>query len=171
MKKIIVSLLLIIIVSATQAQFTKASLQASGLTCAMCSKAVYKALSAIPFVSSVKSDIEASLYEISFKPGAHVEPDDLSRAVVNAGFSVSQLKLTGKFTPVKIQDDSHIQYNDQSYHFIHVGQKNLEGEQTITLIDKNFITASAYKKYSKLTQLSCYPSGMMNGKRVYHATL
>ena len=35
------------------AQVQKVNLQASGLTCAMCSKAIYKAVSAISFVDTV----------------------------------------------------------------------------------------------------------------------
>ena len=49
------------------AQFTRAELQATGLTCAMCSNAIYKALMEVPFVESVTPDIKNSGFGIKFK--------------------------------------------------------------------------------------------------------
>ena len=48
-------------------QFTKANLQASGLTCALCSNAINKALQKLSFVASVKPDIKNSSFDIVFK--------------------------------------------------------------------------------------------------------
>ena len=60
MKNYIFSFFLLITVAAS-AQIKSVSLQASGLTCSMCSKAIYKSLSAISFVQSVDSDIKNSI--------------------------------------------------------------------------------------------------------------
>jgi copper chaperone CopZ len=57
MKKILTIIVVLLAVN-SQAQIQNATLQASGLTCAMCSKAVYKALSDVAFVEKVKADIE-----------------------------------------------------------------------------------------------------------------
>ena len=170
MKKIF-GIIAILVSFQASAQITKATLQASGLTCAMCSKAVYKALSAVPFVASVQSNIEASTYELSFKPGSKPDFDVLSKAVVNAGFSVSMLKVTAKFDDVKVQNNAHVTVNNQLFHFLDVVPQTLQGEKTISLIDKNFVTAKAYKKYDKMTTMACYESGTMDGRRVYHVTL
>jgi copper chaperone CopZ len=156
MKKFI--LILCISFSLTsQAQITKATLQASGLTCALCSKAVYNALSSISFVDKVKANIELSTFDLTFKPGNTVDLDALSKAVVNAGFSV--------------QNDSHVMINDHLFHFINVSPQTIDGERMVTLVDKNFVSAKDYKKYGKLTTLKCYESGLMDGKRVYHVTI
>ncbi|MES2005782.1 MAG: heavy-metal-associated domain-containing protein [Bacteroidota bacterium] len=169
MKRIFCFLLVIITVN-SYAQ-TKATLQASGLTCAMCSKAVYKALSAVPFVDKVSPNIELSTYELNFKPDTKIDFDALSKAVVNAGFSVSMLKVTTPFSNVKVQNDAHVVVNDQSFHFLNVTPQTLNGNKTIVLIDKNFVSAKAFKKYDKLTAMKCMESGVMDGQRVYHATL
>ena len=50
MKKIIAVVVVAFVTVALQAQFSKATLQASGLTCSMCSKAVKVALEKVPFV-------------------------------------------------------------------------------------------------------------------------
>jgi copper chaperone CopZ len=170
MKQIIIIFLLAISLQG-QGQIRSANLQASGLTCAMCSKAVYKALSGVAFVEKVNADIENSSYDLTFKPGSKVNPDALSKAVVDAGFSVSRLKLTTDFDNTKIQNDTHISLNDQSFHFLNVSPQTLTGAKTITLVDKNFVSAKDYKKFSKLTSMKCYDSGVMEGKRVYHVTL
>lgn len=66
MKKLLLLTLLAIAFNA-KAQVQKVDLQASGLTCAMCSKAIYKAVAALSFVDTVTVDIEASTYELRFK--------------------------------------------------------------------------------------------------------
>ena len=183
MKKILIIIVAALFVTAAQSQVTKATLQASGLTCAMCSKAVYKALSSVPFVEKVQANIQQSSYDLNFKPGSTVDFDALSKAVVNAGFSVSMLKITTNFSNAKVQNDAHITLNEQTFHFLNVSSQTLQGERTITLLDKNFVTAKERKKYSRFTTMKCYETGVMAdcckdpdakkiaGTRVYHVTI
>ncbi|MEO8174016.1 MAG: heavy-metal-associated domain-containing protein [Sediminibacterium sp.] len=170
MKKIL-TIVIVLFALHSQAQIKNATLQASGLTCAMCSKAVYKALSEVAFVEKVNADIENSSYDITFKSGSKVDFDALSKAVVNAGFSVAKLKVTTTFNDVKVQNDAHVTLSNQSFHFLNVTPQTLSGTKTVTLVDKNFVSAKDYKKYSKLTSLQCYESGTMNGQRMYHVTM
>jgi copper chaperone CopZ len=51
----------------SRAQFSKASLQASGLTCSMCSKAVKNALEKVDFVEKIQVDIKNQQYNLEFK--------------------------------------------------------------------------------------------------------
>jgi copper chaperone CopZ len=67
------------------------SLKAGGLTCSMCSKAIYKSLMKVPSVSKVDPDIENSSYTIFFKKKQPVKLEDLREAVTGAGFSVESL--------------------------------------------------------------------------------
>ncbi len=69
----------------------KVSLVASGLTCSMCSKAIFKALTKLDFVDEVKVDIEQSKFVLSFKSGKTVVIDQIKSAVADAGFSVQSL--------------------------------------------------------------------------------
>ena len=69
----------------------KVTLVASGLTCSMCSKAIFKALSKLDFVEEVKVDIEKSMYILAFKTGKKVEIDQIKLAVTDAGFGVQSL--------------------------------------------------------------------------------
>ena len=73
------------------AEIKKVTLVASGLTCSMCSKAIFKALTKLDFVEEVKVDIEQSKFILTFKSGKTVVIDQIKAAVADAGFSVQSL--------------------------------------------------------------------------------
>lgn len=73
-------------------EIKKVTLVASGLTCSMCSKAIFKALTSLDFVADVKVDIEQSKYILSFKSGKTVAIDQIKSAVTDAGFGVQSLE-------------------------------------------------------------------------------
>jgi len=181
MKKLLLMLLLAGIGSRSLAQFTQAELHASGLTCAMCSNAINKALIALPFVNTVKSDIKNSSFKIVFKDTESVDIDVVKKAVEDAGFSVAGLKLTGNFQSVTIGDDKHVNIGKHLYHFLHVGDRVLDGEQTITVVDKHFVSSKQFKKFMALTTMPCLSTGKAGTccqaegvkpeTRVYHVTI
>ena len=149
---------IIFTVSATS-QFTKASLQASGLTCSMCSKAVKVALEKVSFVQEVKVDIKSQEYSIVFKENADVDFDMLKKAVEDAGFSVASLKVTGNFSELSVQKDKHVKIDSKIFHFLNGKDEVLNGERTITIVDKNFLSAKEYKKQSAATKMECVQTG------------
>ncbi|MES1224202.1 MAG: heavy-metal-associated domain-containing protein, partial [Bacteroidota bacterium] len=95
MKRIAILLVVLMTGFLSRAQFTKATLQASGLTCAMCNNAINKALKGLAFVGTVKSDIKNASFDIVFKEGEAVDIDAIRAAVEDAGFFVAKLKVTG----------------------------------------------------------------------------
>jgi copper chaperone CopZ len=181
MKKLLLILAMAFVVLPGQAQFSKAVLQATGLTCAMCSNAINKALLTVPFVESVKSDIKNSSFNIVFKTGQQVEIDALKKAVEDAGFSIGSLKLTGQFSNTKVGGDQHVQVGPTSFHFLDVKEQTLNGEATITVVDKDYVTAKQFKKFSASTKMNCVQTGKAEscctkegitaGARVYHVTI
>jgi copper chaperone CopZ len=181
MKKILVVMVAILFSGLLQAQFSKANLQASGLTCAMCSNAINKALLKLPFVEQVQPDIKNSSFAVTFKSNADVDIDALQKAVDGAGFSVAKLKLTGNFDNVPVSNDKHTVIGNRTFHFINVSNQNLQGEQTITLVDKNFLTPKEFRKYTAATKMPCIQSGkaaacctkdeIAAGTRIYHVTI
>jgi copper chaperone CopZ len=181
MKKVLLIVSGLFFAGISQAQFSKAKLQATGLTCAMCSNAINKALQKVSFVTSVEPDIKNSAFLISFRENQPVNIDALKDAVEDAGFSVGSLELTGSFSGLKISDDDHIRIGKDNFHFIHVGDRVLNGEVTFRVLDKNFVTAKAFKKFSSSTKMPCIQSGktasccardgMAAGERIYHVTI
>ena len=77
----------------SQAQVVQASLQASGLTCAMCAKSVYKNLEALSFVEKIDTDLDNSTFLLNFKEGMRLDADQIRKKVEDAGFSVALSKL------------------------------------------------------------------------------
>jgi copper chaperone CopZ len=164
-------------------QIKSASLTASGLTCSMCSKAIYKKLEKIPFVKSVTADVEKSSYSIQFKDGANVVIDDILKAVQDAGFSVASMQVTAHFSNDEVFNDAHIEVGGSTFHFLNVPKQTLNSDKTVTILDKNYVSQSDRKKYAAYTKMKCFETGYMASccpsghgdhgthKRVYHVTL
>ena len=181
MKKLLLFAVAVILGFSGDAQFTKASLQASGLTCSMCSKAVKVALEKVSFVQEVKVNIKKQEYAIIFKENTETDFDLLKKAVEDAGFSVASLKVTGTFSDINVEKDKHIQLDGKNFHFVTAGSKVLNGEQTFTIVDKDFLSAKDYKRYSGATKLECIKTGKAESccikegihteERVYHVII
>lgn len=180
MKKIILVIIGLLIAASSFAQIKSATLSASGLTCSMCSKAIFKALGKVQSVKSVDADIEGSSYKVTFKEGAIIVLDDLKKAVEGAGFSIASLKVTANFPPTTIANDTHIEYGGSTYHFLNVPNTTISGEKTLTVVDKKFLPDTDYRRYAKFTSMKCVETGRMAsccsnggaaGTRVYHVTL
>src|SRR5687767_9110383 len=135
MKKLIILVAGTFLLGNVHAQFSKATLQATGLTCAMCSNAINQALKKVPFVENVKSDIKNSAFNIQFKENSLVKIDALKEAVEDAGFSVGNLKITGSFNNIPIDKDEHVTIGNDNFHFLQTSGKKLDGEQTIMVVD------------------------------------
>jgi copper chaperone CopZ len=181
MKTISMLIALFFIGLSANAQFSKATLQASGLTCAMCSKAVKVALEEVSFVQDVKVDIKKQEYSINFKENSDPDFDALKNAVEDAGFSVASLKVTGVFSGISVPDDKHVQINGKNFHFISANKQVLNGETTLTIVDKNFTSEKEYKKLSSVSKMECVKTGkaagccskdgMLADSRVYHVKI
>lgn len=161
--------------------FTGAMIQASGLTCALCSNAINDALEQLGFIASIEPDLNTSSFLVTFKPNTTVSFDAMKDAVIDAGFSVASLKVSANFDqPVKVEKDKHFTFHGLNLHFMNDEERELSGEQWIKVIDKNFIATKDFKNFSKTTTFGCYETGVMadccqiSGKknqRIYHITL
>lgn len=181
MKTVLLAIALISTQFTASAQYKKAAVQAAGLTCAMCSNATFKALKTLPFVDKIDTDLNNTTFVLHFKPNAAVNLDQIRNKVEGAGFSVAKLTVTANFDKVKVENDTHIAFAGQTLHFLDVKPQVLQGEKDITLVDKDFVSAKTYKKYSAQTKMACYATGTMAdcckpgssaiGKRVYHVTI
>lgn len=142
-----------------QAQFKRATLQASGLTCAMCSKAVKVALEEVSYVQKVGVDLKSQEYSIAFKENADADFDALKKAVEDAGFSVASLKVTGIFSEMTVQKDQHIVIDGKNFHFLNGNNQVLNGENTFTIVDKDFLSAKDFKKQRTASKMECVQTG------------
>lgn len=163
--------ILIVLTQKAQAQFIKAEVQVSGLTCSMCQLATEKALKTLDFVADIKPDLNKNIYILHFKKDKAVNLDLIKKKVKDAGFSVSKLVTVFNFDALKINNDFHFSYAGSKYHFMNVNEKTLDGPVRLTVLDKDFIPAAEFKQRSSKTSFDCYRSGTMSGTRTYHVTL
>lgn len=180
MKNLLFVILMMAAYTNSNGQIKSASLTASGLTCSMCSKSIFKALEKVPSIESVDVDIDESVFKIKFKAGANVQPDDIKKAVVDAGFAVASLKMTAEFPTTQIGTDTHLKFANSTYHFMNVPAQSISGEKTFAVVDKNFVSPAEFKKLKTQTKMKCYETGKAEGccekdiaagTRVYHITL
>jgi copper chaperone CopZ len=182
MKKYAFIVLMSFVSTVARCQIHHASLQASGLTCAMCARSVYKSLESIPFIQQIDTDLEGSKFMLTFRKDADVDADQIRKKVEDAGFSVAFLSLTAHFEGVPVRQGQHFLMNGKAYHVLDVGIPVLQGEMDMRVIDKPFLSVKEQKKYAGASDMSCYKTGKAEGDccldggippgtRIYHVSM
>ncbi len=152
-----------IISLASNAQVTKVSIQASGLTCSMCSNSINKSLKTIDFVENVNSNIKTSSFEITFKNGSNVDFDKLKKKVEDAGFTVANFLATVNFNNVQVKNNQPVKIGDKTFHILNAKDQSLSGTKQVRIVDKGFVSNKEYKKNSLTTTAT--------GRGVYNVTI
>lgn len=148
---------------ATNAQVTKVTIQASGLTCSMCSNSINKSLKTIDFVEHVNPNIKTSSFEITFKPGSSVDFDKLKKKVEDAGFTVANFIATINFNNVPVKSNQPVKLGDKTFYIINAKDQSLTGSKQVRIVDKGFVSNKEYKKNALVTATT--------GKGVYNVTI
>jgi len=164
MKHILILVILVFASLSINGQILSANLQASGLTCSMCSNSIFKALKKVEFVDAVESDVENSTFKLVFKKEIDIDFDEIANAVVGAGFSIAKFTFIFSATDLKIQDKALIDIGGKSFYFINVKDETVNGETELKLLDKQFISPKQYNKVKK--KLYSDPS-----KRVFNVSI
>ncbi len=92
MKKLLLTLLFIPLFSFSQ---DKVKFVASGLTCSMCSRAVYKSLQSDKDILKIETNLETQEWNIEYKQSTYTY-DKLKKSVEGAGFGVEMVWLNGE---------------------------------------------------------------------------
>ena len=149
-------------VSVNAQQVTKVSMQASGLTCSMCSNAINKSVKTLPFVEKVVSNIQTSTFEISFKPGSKVDFDGLKKKVEDAGFFVSRFVASVNFNNTAIKADQPVVIGDKTFQFVNTKEAVLHGTKPVRILNKGFVSGKEFKKNALASA---------TGTKVYYVTI
>ncbi len=155
----------------------KVELQVNGLTCSMCNLSVYKALQKVSFIDSIKTQLNSSVYTLTIKPGAYIDPSSLRKQVEDAGFSVGVLRIIFQPMDISLAKDEHLSYGNYYFHVLKTPSS--KENWTAEIKDKKFISQKEYNRLRKeLSQHHCYESGMTGdcctqvankeSKQVYH---
>jgi copper chaperone CopZ len=161
------------------AQFVSAKIKVVGLTCSMCSKSVHSALSNLSFIDSIKVDLESTSFFVQFKKGEKVELIKIKEKIEGAGFSVGELFVNYNFTNQKITNGSFFEFEQSAYHFVDVKEQVLNGEVSLKIVDKGFVSKKDFSKQKKASAFKCNGDVKSNkcfkteqkGIRIYHLTL
>jgi copper chaperone CopZ len=139
---------------ACNAQVSKVSLQASGLTCSMCSNSIYKSLKTISFVDKIEPNIKTSTFEITFKPGNNVDFDKLKSKVEDAGYAIAKFMVTVKCSNIEVKSNETVKIGDIKFRFLNVKDQSLNGEKRFKILNKGFIPSKEYKKVALATSIA-----------------
>lgn len=156
---------------AIQAQIKNVTIQASGLTCSMCSNSIFKALKTLDFVDKVEPNIQTSSFHVSFKPEKDIDFDKLKGKVEDAGFFVAKFTVAMNFDKLAVENDTHVNVGKSVFHFLNIKSQVLSGEKTFRILDKGFVSAKEFKKNSSFTKMACYKTGDEGGTRIFHVTI
>jgi hypothetical protein len=78
-----------------------------------------------------------------------------------------------------VENDKHIRIGSRNFHFLNISSQVLEGEKTITMVDRDFLSAKQFRKFSNSTKMNCVNTGKAEGcceaveenSRIYHVTI
>lgn len=128
--------------STVTAQVQSVELVASGLTCSMCSKAIFKSLAALNFVADVKVNIEKSNYILSFKSAEDVKIDQIREAVYDAGFAIEKMQMTANFPVTKAINDELFLLSGYQFKWKLSVEKNIKHPQKVTFLNKDLLPSN-----------------------------
>lgn len=170
-RMILITGFLLLSLSPRAQELVKVDLQASGLTCSMCSNAINKALRSLDFVEKVDANIKNSSFDIRFKKDAVVDFDKMKDKVEGAGFFVARFMVTMNFAALKTLDDQCVFIGNTGYRFVNLKERVLDGQKTIRIMDKGFIPAKEYKKNPIGYSGKCYERIGSPEAKLYHVIL
>jgi copper chaperone CopZ len=125
----------------SNAQLSKIELRATGLTCSMCSNAIFKQLQSIAEVDSVETDLNTNTFIVFLKKGNTINPKTFKEKVENAGFFIGEFIATAS-----------TEIFDQSIYILTDIMSKKQAEIKFQVLDKGYVTAKEFKKLIKTYQ-------------------
>ena len=165
MKPILFFLCTVLLINTAYAQIKKIDIVATGLTCSMCSNAIYKQLQSINGVDKVEIDLNKNLFTVILKNEHNLSPKDFKDKVEKAGFFIGSMVLYIDYSNLLIDDGKQ----EGIYFFIDTKQQTLNGEKQFRVLDKGYVTAKEFKKLLK--SYTKYASYATNNENDFHIKL
>ena len=137
-KRVLLTLILLISATMSNAQISKIELRATGLTCSMCSNAIFKQLESISDVDSVETDLNTNTFIVFLKKDNKLSPKTFKEKVEKAGFFIGQFIITA--APESL---------NQSIYILLDSKPEKQTEVKFQVLDKGYVTEKEFKKLSK----------------------
>lgn len=164
--KILIAVVILLSITNSFSQISKAEIVATGLTCSMCSNAINKQLKKLPEVEKVDIDLNTNTFTISLKKNNSISPKTLKESVQKAGFFVGSMIVTMDFDNQKIVDNSKLKKDNLNLFFIDTNSKTLNGQEKFKVLDKGYLVMKDFKKNLKI--YSKYASYNLDNEDDYH---
>jgi copper chaperone CopZ len=132
----------------------------------MCSNAINKQLKAMTEVDSVDTDLNTNTFTVYLKKNNSISPKVLKASVENAGFFVGSMVVTMVVDNFKIEDNLIYKKGNDTFVFVDVKSKILNGETKFKVVDKGFVTQKEHKK--TLKTFSKYPTYLLENENNFH---
>ncbi|WP_316779792.1 heavy-metal-associated domain-containing protein [Pedobacter antarcticus] len=156
-------------------EISKAELQVNGLTCSMCSRATETSLKSLSFIEDITPDLNRNVFLINFKKDQNVNLDQIKNKVQDAGFSIGDLSATILFNQTAVDEQGLARLDGTVFRIVNAKSKTLNGPVTVKVLDKDFISSSAFRKKAAQLKVDSYATGkeVIQGKetRVYHLSI
>ncbi|WP_121356756.1 heavy-metal-associated domain-containing protein [Flavisolibacter nicotianae] len=153
-------------------QLKAVEVQVGGLSCALCSKTVQKSLEKISFIGAVKPDLNSQEFRLVFRENSFVDLEQIKKQVEDAGFSVARLQVVADFGDVPVESNSPVKIGSLQFQLMDAGANVLKGEHTLTLTEKDFLSAKAFKKYCGNSLQKCSAKTLSpDGSRIYKVVI
>lgn len=146
MRILFYTMLLIACGSNVFGQLQSATLQATGLTCSMCSKATFKKLQAIEGVQKITTDLDNTSFILQFSPNNSTPIGSIQKQVQAAGFSVGKLVLHYKLSATHIANNTTVPFKGGEFVFMETAPGKKDGVVQLQVVNKGFITDKEFKK-------------------------
>jgi copper chaperone CopZ len=152
LKKIVITLILLLSISNVFAQISKVEIVATGLTCSMCSNAINKQLKTLSDVEKVDIDLNSNTFVVFLKKDNQTTPKILKDKVENAGFFVGEMTLFLSFDKQILTENATFKKDGLSFILLDAKTKTLNGEVKLKVFEKGYLTTKAFKKIAKSLQ-------------------
>ncbi len=154
--------LFVLISQTALAQLAKVEIQATGLTCSMCSNAINKQLKSLTDIASVATDLNTNTFVVQLKPNNNLSPRTFKESVEKAGFFIGTMVVQLNSSVLNATSNRYIALEDKT------AVKNQEIR--IQILNKGYVTQKEYKKlekkYAKIATYSNNDDGVFHYKLI-----
>ncbi len=137
--------IVLLISTSIEAQINKSEIIATGLTCSMCSNAIYKQLQSLASVEEIDTDLNTNTFTVTAKNNQTLDPVQLKEAVEKAGFFVGSLIV---FVDGSKVSNQALTLNGNSLVFIDKVPADQKMHK-MQVVDAGFVTSKQFKKNEK----------------------
>ena len=137
--------IVLFISTSIQAQINKSEIIATGLTCSMCSNAIYKQLQSLRSVAEIETDLNTNTFTVTAKNNQTLDPVQLKEAVEKAGLFVGSMMVYVDGSKLSKQE---LILNGNNLVFLDKVPADHKNHK-MQIVDAGFVTSKQFKKNEK----------------------